>query len=125
MEEQLVQIRDQFLTELLGLRQRLGGSWDALHTALKPTLDVLGSPLSTIVDHAHVSSSWEVETRSLDAEIAGELSQVLIRLSDALTSWYRAQRPREVKIAEVISTFYVDVQRPLWAAHPALQPFDA
>jgi len=65
MEEQLVQIRDQFLTELLGLRQRLGGSWDALHTALKPTLDVLGSPLSTIVDHAHVSSSWEVETRLL------------------------------------------------------------
>jgi hypothetical protein len=125
MDEQLIQIRDQFFAELLGLRQRLAGSWDALNTALKPTLDVLGSPRSTIVDHAHVSSSWEMEARSLGGEIAGDLSLVLIRLSDALTACYRAQRPREVKIAEVISTFYIDVQRPLWAAHPALQPFDA
>ena len=124
MEEQLLEIHQRLIAELVALRPRLGNSWDALHVALRPTLEVLERPLSTIVDHAHVSSSWGSEARSLDVDVASSLSLVLIGVSDALKACYRAQTPREVKIAAAISTFYVDVQRPLWAAYPTLQPFD-
>ncbi|HET7544427.1 MAG TPA: hypothetical protein VFK05_31365 [Polyangiaceae bacterium] len=124
MEEQLFEIHKRLIADLVGLRPRLGNSWEALQAALRPTLEVLENPISTVIDHAHVSSSWESEARSLDEDVASNLSFVLIRVSDALKACYRAQTPRELKIAEAISTFYVDVQRPLWAAHPTLRPFD-
>ena len=119
----MLQIHQRLIADLAGLRTRLGSSWEALHVALKPTLEVLERPLLTSVEHAHVSSSWESEARSLDGDVASNLSLVLIAVSDSLQACYRAQTPRELKIAEVISAFYVDVQRPLWAAHPTLQPF--
>ena|SRR5436190_15331341 len=124
MEEQLLEIHQRLIADLFALRPRLGSSWEALLVALRPTLEVLEKPLSTVVDHAHVSSSWESAARSLDVDVASNLSLVLISVSDALKACYRARTPRELKIAEAISTFYVDVQRPLWAAHPTLQPFD-
>ena len=124
MEEQLLAIHQQLDADLAELRPRLGNCWEALCVALKPTLEVLERPLSTIVDHAHVSSAWESEARSLDGEVASNLSIVLMTVSDALQACYRSQSPRELKTAEAISTFYVDVQRPLWAAHPTLRPFD-
>ncbi len=125
MDEQLLKIRDQFVAELLPLRPHLGASWDALQTALKPTLNALGRPVSTIiVECAPVSSPWKTAIASFDAQTASEVSRVLISLSDALTAWYRKQNPPKEVIGHVIGVYFIDVQRPLWQAYPELQPFE-
>ena len=109
----------QFRAELDSLNDRAAEPcWHSLNAALEPTMVALGAPSSASAEVA----TWETTVRTLDAPTASDISEAVKRLSLALKEYYRAVTPREQRVSDAIAFLYMDVARPLWSAHPTLEP---
>ena len=114
----------ELFNELDSVRDRAGNVWASLLAALTPILESLETGHAIANDDFSKAPAWENAIPGVDVAVAGDVSRALVKFSEALTKHYRSNTPRDHRVSQALSLVYLDVQRPLWAAHPDLRPFD-
>jgi hypothetical protein len=123
-EQEREAIVTELLTELDSLRERGANVWASLLAALMPILEGLETGNAIENDGFSNAPVWEHMISGVDVTVAGDVSRALVKFSEALTQHYRSNTPRDHRVSQALALVYLDVQRPLWAAHPDLRPFD-
>ena len=92
--------------------------WQSLTAALEPTAVALGAEPTAHAD----APAWSATVHTLDASLASDISEAAKAFSLALKEHYRTVTPRDQRVSTAIAFLYMDVERPLWSAHPSLEP---
>lgn len=109
----------QFRGVLGGMRHRAPDlCWQSLAAALEPTALALGAEPTAQAD----APAWSATVDTLDASLANDISEATKAFSLALKEHYRTVTPRDQRVSTAIAFLYMDVERPLWSAHPSLEP---
>jgi hypothetical protein len=111
----------RFRAELEFFRERMGDSvWQSLDAALQPTFQSLRAE----TEEDSEAAAWAAVAQRLDESTASDVSEAVKRFSQALKEHYRSITPRDSRVSEAIAFLYIDVARPLWTAHPTLEPIE-
>lgn len=121
IDARAVELLEQFRAEVDSMRHRAAEPcWQALSAALEPTLVALGAEPSSTAD----VPTWATAVQTLDSSLASDISEAVKVLSLALKDHYRTVTPRDQRVSNAIAFLYMDVARPLWSAHPSLEPVE-
>ncbi len=120
-------LANELVLKLESLKGSIGNCWEVLAQALGPIMSTLENAYPDMrlgfKDLVQSGGQKYLNVGRVSSDEARKISESLVDLSESLRSSYQTAAPSERSaLADVLSSMYVCILRPLWVSFPELKP---